>query len=95
MSPNLASGLLCVEKWIRELTLELGRPADCLEWPRPIDAQYGQMMMAGIVPLKIWRGGEFRIVEFQRGELVDKEGDPEIHRRLGEKIRGGLESDIL
>ncbi len=36
MTANLESGLLWVEKRIRELAQELGRPIDCLEWLRPI-----------------------------------------------------------
>ena len=60
---------------------------DCLEWPRPTDAQYGQMMIAGVVFLKIWRGGEFRTMEFQRDELVHVEGDLEVQRRGEERMR--------
>lgn len=91
MTPyDLLDGLRWVENRIRQLSQELGRPVDCLQWPRPTDAQFGQMMMAGVVPLKICRGGEFQIIEFRRGELRDVEGDPEIQRRLGERIREAM-----
>ncbi len=53
MTPNLEPGILWVETRIRQLSAEVGRPVDCLEWPRPTDAQFGQMMMVGVVPLKI------------------------------------------
>ena len=85
--PNLLPGRLWVENRIRELAQELGRLVDYPEWPRPTDAQYGQMMIAGIVPLKIWRGSEVRIVEFQRTEIVGVEGDPEVQWRASERIR--------
>lgn len=35
MTPDLLPGLLWVETRIRQLSAELGRPVDCLEWPRP------------------------------------------------------------
>jgi len=94
MIANLEPGLLWIEKRIRELSLEFGRPVDCMEWIQPTDAQYGQMMMAGIIPLKICRGGEFRIVEFQRKELLEVEGDPEVQRRIGERIQEGLRENV-
>lgn len=35
MTPTLLHGLLWVENRIRQLSRELGRLVDCLEWPRP------------------------------------------------------------
>jgi hypothetical protein len=35
MSPSLDPGLQWVETRIRQLSAKLGRPVDCLEWPRP------------------------------------------------------------
>ena len=90
MTPNLDPSLLWVERRIRELSAELGQPVDCLEWLRPTDALYGQMMRARVVPLKIWRGGEFRIIEFKRSEFRDVEASKEIQGRLGERIREAL-----
>ena len=75
MTLNKAS-LLWVEQRIRQLSKELGQPVDCLEQVRPIEARAGQM------PLKIWRGGEFRILEVQREWLFDANGDPEIQAPL-------------
>jgi hypothetical protein len=43
----MTPGLLWVETRIRQLSAELGRPVDCLEWPRSIDAR------AKKIPLKI------------------------------------------
>jgi hypothetical protein len=54
--PKLDPGLLLVENRIRQLSAELGRPVDCLQWPRP-------------------------------KELLEVEGDPEIQRQLGERIK--------
>jgi hypothetical protein len=90
MLSDLDSGLLWVENRIRELAKELGRPVDCVEWPKPNDAQYGQIMLSGIIPLKIWRGGEFRIIEFLKTELRDVEETLEIQRWLEVRIREGL-----
>jgi hypothetical protein len=38
------------------------------------------------------RGGEFRILELQQTEVVDVEGDPEVQRRLGERIQKIVDS---
>jgi len=83
MTPSLDAGLLWVEARIRALAQELGRPMDAFEWPRARPP-------AGPIPLKIWRGGAYRLVEFSREELLAVEGDPELQRRLGERIRALL-----
>ena len=72
MTNNLESGFLWAENRIRELSAELDRPVDCLEWPQPTDARYGQMMMAGVVPLKIWRGGAVVVGTAVRGERLSE-----------------------
>lgn len=92
MSHNLDVGLLWVENRVCELSQELEPPVYCMEWIKPTDVQYGQMMIAGIVPLKIWRGEEIRIVEFHRKELLEVEGDPELNRHLGERIGQTLQT---
>jgi hypothetical protein len=84
MTADFLPGLLWVENRIHQLSAELSRPVDCLEWPRPIDAN------AKKIPLKIWRCGDFRTVEFRRKEMGDVEGDPLIQRWLGERIKEGL-----
>jgi len=65
MGPD--AGLLWVEARIRELAAELGQPVDCLEWPRRRPA-------VGPLPLKVRRGGEYRVLEFSREELLEVEG---------------------
>jgi len=87
---NLEPGLLWVEKRIRELVAELGRPVNCLEWPRPGDPTIPRSFKANTIPLRIWRGGEFQIIEFKRGEFRDVGVSKEIQRRLGERIREDL-----
>jgi hypothetical protein len=82
--PGVESSKILVENRIRKLAQELGRPVDCLEWPRPIDAS------AKEITLKIWRCGDFRTVEFKPRELLEVEGDPKVQRRLEERIRDVL-----
>jgi len=76
---SVDAGLLWVEARIRALAAELGRPVDAFEWPRARPA-------AGPFALRIWRGGQFRIIEFAREELLEVEGDPEVQRRPGERM---------
>ena len=73
-----------IENRIRELMQELSQPVDCMEWPRQIDASVRK------IHLKIWRGGEFRIVEFRWKELLKVEGHPAAQKRLYTKIGIGL-----
>ena len=87
MIPDLDPGLLWVENRIRELSRELDRPEDCMEWPRPGDPTIARSFKTNTIPLRIWRGEEFRIIEFRQTELRDVEGDPEVQRRLGERIK--------
>jgi hypothetical protein len=84
---SVESGKIWVEHRIRELAQELFRPVDCLEWPRAGDPTIARSFKAGTIPLRIWRGGEFQIVEFLITELEDVEATPEIQRRLGDRIR--------
>jgi len=88
MPPNLDAGLLWVQNRIRELSEDPGRPVDCLEWPQP-------QPPAGLIPLKIWRGGAYGLVEFQREELLKVEGDPEVQRRVGERMRETMRTAVL
>jgi hypothetical protein len=85
--PNPASGLLWVENRIRELSGELGRPVDYMEWPRPGDPTIARSFKANTIPLRTWRGGELRILEFRQKELMELFGDPELQRWLGERMR--------
>ena len=64
MTINLDPGLLWVKNRIRELSQELGRPIDCLEWPLPGDPTIAGAFIAGTIPLRIWRDGEFQIIDF-------------------------------
>ena len=70
MTRSLEPGLLWVEVRIRTLSVQLGRPVDCVEWPRPLDP-YGD----GPLALEIWRGGRFRVVDFAREELREVKGN--------------------
>ena len=44
----------------------------------------------GPLALKLWRGGEYRTLEFSGEDLLQVEGDPEVQRRLGERMRAVL-----
>jgi hypothetical protein len=88
--PEIEPGKIWVEHRIRELAQELGQVVDCLEWPRPGDPTIARSFKAGTIPLRIWRGEEFQIVEFLETELADAEATPEVQRRLEERIMEGL-----
>ncbi len=77
--PTLDPGLLWVEKRIRDLSQELGQPVDCLEWPQPFDAS------AKKIPLKLWRGGEFRREVRQTSILADVLHDSTILRGVRQR----------
>jgi len=90
LTSKLESGLLWFEKRIRDLSVELCRTVDGLEWPRSGHALPADHFFAGIIPLKLWHGEEFRIVEFRDDELKDVEDSPAIQERLSERIREAL-----
>jgi hypothetical protein len=88
--PGVEYGNISVEINIREISKELSRAVDCLEWPRPGDPTIARSFKAGTIPLRIWHGGEFQMVEFLETELEDVEATPEMQERLEERIREGL-----
>lgn len=90
MTTGLDAGLLWIERRIRELSKELNRPVDCMELARPGDPTIARSFVAHTIPLKIWRGGEIRIIEFRRSELRDVEKEPTIQHRLEEQITVAL-----
>jgi hypothetical protein len=61
MHPILDAGILWVQAWIRQLSDELGRLVDRLEWPRPLPP-------AGLIPVKIWRVGAYSNLSLDRDE---------------------------